>query len=971
MASPFKFFRTHQAGMMVVMVILSMMLFTLDSLFSDTGRKLWLLGILLGGTVFGIAGMGQGRWLQWGFGGALLGGLLGFILPDFIKPPGLYNTTLGVLDAEAIADLEVRRQIANQFLRRAGQETESFPQPFGFGPADNMEQDVVFGRLMRAEADELGISVTDQMVNEYIKDATAEKLSKKSFAKIRQEFSYQNQPVNDDTLYSFFVDEIKAMMAFRTTYPVSSVFPPAPEVYWQHYRRFNVRQQLNTAALEVDAFLDKVSDPSPQEVTELFEMYKDRFPGRDNPGDPGFRLDHRTRIAYLELDYGMMESSVPAVTDQDVQTYYDENKETRFKTPVIPDVPMQPETPESDTPESAEPESNSPETDTPKKDAPGSDAPGSDKPGTPTSEKPKTENQEPGAATSAEPKDGSSETASEKPNTDQPPAESEKPAQDAQSVSSEDAKNDETEDTPEADQKKTEEGSDGTCGFDEDSAELDSTANESKTDESKTDESQTTADETADSATVSQSEAAANPNPSEDASAPNQSTPDQAADDAAPPKLPLIIPPVPDSTKNAPAEDAAQASTPEIQYEYRELDDDLKAEIRDELLRQRVREAIDEKMLAAAARMQELNHEREDFKFSIIEASPTKYEGFGDDYSAAHAKLREQVAEFSRGLTEKLKSYAAENGFEYVETPLVSYADLQNEEDYPIGTATPPSENPMMASQASTVAYNVFSTFSTETGDKESAVRNNDNLLFRGARAVRTSFNLDSGESHYAYWCTEFSFTHVPTLDEPGIRETVVKTWKRLKARELVKARGEELVASIEEGLGKEDDARKSMAETLEDQSITGDDDSGKLAVRQTLPFSWLRTSSASPTSFQQQASMSTIQFKGDSGEVLENVGGEFMKTIFEDMQNDSVAVVPNFDRSRYYVVHVTDRFPTPEFGEDDLRERFAREGKFAAFITSPMLRPMQQQVGGEADRKWRARIWEKYDAAPDSGAVN
>ena len=93
MASPFSFFRKYSAGMMVVLVILSMMLFTLTDLFMDPNANLWLLGILIGGAVFGIAGFGQGRWLQWGIGGALLGAALGYILPAFVQEGGMETST--------------------------------------------------------------------------------------------------------------------------------------------------------------------------------------------------------------------------------------------------------------------------------------------------------------------------------------------------------------------------------------------------------------------------------------------------------------------------------------------------------------------------------------------------------------------------------------------------------------------------------------------------------------------------------------------------------------------------------------------------------------------------------------------------------------------------------------------------------------------------------------------------------------
>ena len=180
MASPFKFFRKYSSGMMIVMVILSMLLFTLDSLFSDTSANLWLLGLLAGGAVFGIAGVGQGRWLQWGLGGAALGAVLGFVLPGFVEDGGL-STSLGVIDEEEMFDLEMRRSIANQFVLQASEAVygeqfgRQFARLFGFGHQTNRE-DVIFGKLMRAEADRIGITVNKTMINDHLQKITSEML---------------------------------------------------------------------------------------------------------------------------------------------------------------------------------------------------------------------------------------------------------------------------------------------------------------------------------------------------------------------------------------------------------------------------------------------------------------------------------------------------------------------------------------------------------------------------------------------------------------------------------------------------------------------------------------------------------------------------------------------------------------------------------------------------------------------------
>ena len=77
MATPLGFLRKNSTGLMVILVILSMLVFTLDSLFSSESQQLWLLGLLAGGAIFGISGIKQGKWLPWDIGGAALGCVLG------------------------------------------------------------------------------------------------------------------------------------------------------------------------------------------------------------------------------------------------------------------------------------------------------------------------------------------------------------------------------------------------------------------------------------------------------------------------------------------------------------------------------------------------------------------------------------------------------------------------------------------------------------------------------------------------------------------------------------------------------------------------------------------------------------------------------------------------------------------------------------------------------------------------------
>ena len=121
MSSPFSFFRRNQHVTMVGIVILSMMAFTLDAVFSEEGSHYVMLGLLMGGIIFAFVGVSRGRWLQYGLGGAVLGALCGWILPAYITPPReiVHTSTLGTFNNKRISELIMRRSVANVFMQQA------------------------------------------------------------------------------------------------------------------------------------------------------------------------------------------------------------------------------------------------------------------------------------------------------------------------------------------------------------------------------------------------------------------------------------------------------------------------------------------------------------------------------------------------------------------------------------------------------------------------------------------------------------------------------------------------------------------------------------------------------------------------------------------------------------------------------------------------------------------------------------
>ncbi|MEX0727256.1 MAG: hypothetical protein WD065_13365, partial [Planctomycetaceae bacterium] len=396
-------------------------------------------------------------------------------------------------------------------------------------------------------------------------------------------------------------------------------------------------------------------------------------------------------------------------------------------------------------------------------------------------------------------------------------------------------------------------------------------------------------EESQDEEDAASDDAAASETESEDAPSAEDSAP--PSEDSAPPS---------DSTVPEESESKPAASEPK----YRPLDDDLKSEIRNEIHRRRLRELVDSKMEAARSFMSDL---AEQFKFPEDE----------------NKKLSKS------DVADRLKEYAQKNGLTYGEVPLASFQELEDVDKYPIGSAEEPNDNPLSFQERMNVRVQFF-----QAGPDElySVFLANDPLT----------------DVSYATWKTGELPSHVPTLDDAGVRDQVLAAWKIEKARPLAEKRAQELVETLKT-------SPLPWSEALAETTVTGDDEGLQLTVQTTESFSWMRTTSAPSNNMFSlpEPELSTIS-------TVEKAGDEFMKSVFNELKPREVGAVPNADRSIYYVVKVRNRFPSTPEETAALRESFMRDGQdFIAFFPYHKLAEYDQQ---RDYAEWFQKLEEKYE---------
>jgi len=350
MKSPFAIFRKHQKVATVVLTGLAMFAFvilgSLDQMSGQLPRSVVVLLFAAGfACVLGIVGLRSGKPKEYAMAGALIGAVFALVFQFQNPPPAAVQTTIGNLSHQELDQLISRRQIANDFIRNAYQKSRPFPSHsnqnvqgflqirwerelsrflFGFGRSP--KEDVVLGYLLSYEADRMGIEISDETVHEYIRKVN-EKLTVEDFTEIRTEMR-----LIETELYDALSGELKAWLALQLLAPRNM---PTPEQYWQLYRKLNVMQELDTAAVPVAPFADDVPHPSPPELNSYFEQHQHDFDNQRAPGEPGFRQPRKIRIEHLEADYETIESQIPEVTGEEIEKYYHENREL-YRNKLIP-----------------------------------------------------------------------------------------------------------------------------------------------------------------------------------------------------------------------------------------------------------------------------------------------------------------------------------------------------------------------------------------------------------------------------------------------------------------------------------------------------------------------------------------------------------------------------------------------------------------------------------------------------------
>lgn len=256
----------------------------------------------------------------------------------------------GSLSEGQLQRMHLADMLADAFLRRVMEEAnknKAEPRMFPHLGGAFSEAQLVENYLLAKKAHELGLSMSNDDIDNLIANMAGDGVDKDEIRKIRKQVLDDEAGsvviLSEQDLYSqlrtnFLAQEVLSMVRssaqslqmeqqyaqFGLTAPGTNVTLPPAEA-WEMFRRTARQAKVELLPLEVEKFLDDVStNPTPRQKDEIFEKYKDTPPTPVSP-DPGLAVPHKIAFGYVRVDFQpFLDRAKAEITEEAIRAEYDE-----------------------------------------------------------------------------------------------------------------------------------------------------------------------------------------------------------------------------------------------------------------------------------------------------------------------------------------------------------------------------------------------------------------------------------------------------------------------------------------------------------------------------------------------------------------------------------------------------------------------------------------------------------------------
>lgn len=284
MRSPFTIFRKHQKLFLATLALLAMIAF-----------------VFLSGPVFDALTTGHAR-----------------------NPVVVRTHRYGTLTELELANLLRQQNVVRSFFERL-----YWRMGLRLPVEVPSEESVVNMWILAHRARELGLIISNNMINEYLREMTANQVSRQTIREVLREMRISDRQLFEALRMELAARQMLKMLEFSTA-------PTTPAQRWEYFQRLNRRATVELVAEPVAKYLDRIADPEESTLREFFERYKENYYDPASP-EPGFRRPHRVVVEYLKADIAQFLDPA-SISDEQVRQYYEEHKDTYYLRSKLPPV---------------------------------------------------------------------------------------------------------------------------------------------------------------------------------------------------------------------------------------------------------------------------------------------------------------------------------------------------------------------------------------------------------------------------------------------------------------------------------------------------------------------------------------------------------------------------------------------------------------------------------------------------------
>jgi hypothetical protein len=183
--------------------------------------------------------------------------------------------------------------------------------------------------VLSEKAEALGIEISDQAINEYLKSKTDNVISATDFQKIIQSLHAESGNITQAYLFDALRRELLASR-LSVMFQISLAGIP-PAARWDYFQQLNRRATAEVVGVPVAKYMQGVPEPTEAELKEFFAKYDKALPVVGSP-TPGFRQPVKADFQYFKATFSEFnERALAQVTPEEMHEFYEKNKDVRFR----------------------------------------------------------------------------------------------------------------------------------------------------------------------------------------------------------------------------------------------------------------------------------------------------------------------------------------------------------------------------------------------------------------------------------------------------------------------------------------------------------------------------------------------------------------------------------------------------------------------------------------------------------------